>query len=25
MDRLPWSFSIIKFPWMAMPLHVSWH
>jgi hypothetical protein len=25
MDRLPWSFSIIKFPWMALPLHVSWH
>jgi hypothetical protein len=24
MDRLPWSFSIIKFPWMALPLHVSW-
>jgi hypothetical protein len=25
MDRLPWSFSIIKFAWMALPLHVSWH
>jgi hypothetical protein len=25
MERLPWSFSIIKFPWMALPLHVSWH
>lgn len=25
MDRLPWSFSIVKFTWMPLPLHVSWH
>ncbi|GGC76648.1 contractile injection system tape measure protein [Undibacterium terreum] len=24
LDRLPWSFSLIKFPWMAGPLHVTW-
>ncbi|MFZ4875523.1 contractile injection system tape measure protein, partial [Janthinobacterium sp. Mn2066] len=24
LDRLPWSFSMIRFPWMAYPLHVSW-
>lgn len=25
MDRLPWSFSIVRFGWMPTPLHVSWH
>lgn len=25
MDRLPWSFSIVRFAWMPAPLHVSWH
>jgi hypothetical protein len=24
LDRLPWSFAMIRFPWMAYPLHVSW-
>ncbi|MFP5390322.1 MAG: contractile injection system tape measure protein [Gammaproteobacteria bacterium] len=24
LDRLPWSFSIIKFAWMAQPVHVTW-
>lgn len=24
LDRLPWSFSLIKFPWMNEPLHVTW-
>ncbi|MBC3929771.1 contractile injection system tape measure protein [Undibacterium sp. CY21W] len=24
LDRLPWSFSMIKFPWMPEPLHVTW-
>jgi hypothetical protein len=24
LDRLPWSFSMIKFPWMEYPLHVTW-
>jgi len=24
LDRLPWSFSLIKFPWMSAPLHVTW-
>jgi len=24
LDRLPWSFAIIKFPWMVEALHVSW-
>jgi hypothetical protein len=24
MDRLPWSFSIVKFPWMPLALHVVW-
>ncbi|MBI1834205.1 MAG: hypothetical protein HYR92_00165 [Burkholderiales bacterium] len=24
LDRLPWSFAMIKFPWMPEPLHVSW-
>ena len=23
-DRLPWSFSVIKFPWMPEPLHTTW-
>lgn len=25
MDRLPWSFSIVRFGWMPTPLHVTWH
>lgn len=24
LDRLPWSFAMIKFPWMRAPLHVTW-
>ncbi|MBX9899812.1 MAG: hypothetical protein K2Y28_03425 [Burkholderiaceae bacterium] len=24
LDRLPWSFSVIKFPWMHQPIHVKW-
>jgi hypothetical protein len=24
LDRLPWSFSMIRFPWMEHPLHVTW-
>lgn len=24
LDRLPWSFSIIKYPWMERPVHVTW-
>jgi hypothetical protein len=24
LDRLPWSFALIKMPWMAEPLHVTW-
>jgi len=24
LDRLPWSFSLIKFPWMLRPIHVEW-
>lgn len=24
LDRLPWSFAMIKFPWMSDPLHVNW-
>lgn len=24
LDRLPWSFAMIKFPWMSDPLHVTW-
>jgi hypothetical protein len=24
LDRLPWSFSIIKHPWMKSPIHVAW-
>ncbi|AVR97111.1 contractile injection system tape measure protein [Pseudoduganella armeniaca] len=24
MDRLPWSFSIIRYPWMKQPIHVTW-
>lgn len=24
LDRLPWSFSVIKHPWMAMPVFVEW-
>jgi hypothetical protein len=23
LDRLPWSFAMIRFPWMAYPLHVT--
>ena len=23
-DRIPWNFSIIRFPWMDGPLHVDW-
>ena len=25
LDRLPWSFSMIKFPWMPLPVQVEWH
>lgn len=25
LHRLPWSFSIVKFPWMALPIHVDWY
>ncbi|OGS89107.1 MAG: hypothetical protein A2061_08770 [Gallionellales bacterium GWA2_59_43] len=24
LDRLPWSFALIKHPWMARPIHVEW-
>jgi hypothetical protein len=24
LDRLPWSYSIVKFGWMARPVHVEW-
>lgn len=24
LDRLPWSFAMIKYPWMRAPLHVTW-
>ncbi len=24
LDRLPWSFAIIKHPWMTRPVHVEW-
>lgn len=24
LDRLPWSFSIIKYAWMDKPVHVTW-
>lgn len=24
LDRLPWSYKMIKFSWMAAPLHVTW-
>ena len=24
LDRLPWSFSIVKLRWMEEPVHVSW-
>jgi hypothetical protein len=24
MDRLPWGFSIVKFAWMPLPVHVTW-
>jgi hypothetical protein len=24
LDRLPWSYSLIKLGWMARPLHVTW-
>ena len=24
LDRLPWSFSIIKHPWMERPVHINW-
>ena len=24
LDRLPWSFAMIKYPWMLAPLHVTW-
>jgi hypothetical protein len=24
LDRLPWSFSIIKYGWMEKPVHVTW-
>ena len=25
MQRSPFSFSIIKYPWMEKPIHVTWH
>jgi hypothetical protein len=24
LDQLPWSFTLIKLPWMTEPLHVTW-
>ena len=24
LDRIPWSFSVIKHPWMTVPLYVEW-
>ena len=24
LDTLPWTFSIIKLPWMELPIHVKW-
>ncbi len=24
LDRLPWSISVVKFAWMARPVHVQW-
>lgn len=24
LDRLPWGYKLIKFPWMAAPLNVTW-
>jgi hypothetical protein len=24
LDRLPWSYAIIRFRWMPLPLHVEW-
>ncbi|MCI4176515.1 contractile injection system tape measure protein, partial [Dickeya dianthicola] len=24
LDRLPWRYSTIKYPWMDRPLHVVW-
>ena len=24
LDRLPWAIGLLKLPWMAAPLHVSW-
>ena len=24
LDRLPWSFALIKLPWMPLPLYVTW-
>lgn len=24
LDSIPWSFSIIRFPWMAKPIRVNW-
>lgn len=24
LDQIPWSYSLIKFPWMEQPLHVQW-
>jgi hypothetical protein len=24
LDQLPWSFSIIRYPWMEKPVHVKW-
>lgn len=24
LDQLPWSISVVKLPWLAAPLHVSW-
>lgn len=25
LDHLPWSYGIIKLPWMTMPMYVKWH
>jgi hypothetical protein len=24
LDRLPWSISLVKLPWMTAPIHVDW-
>jgi hypothetical protein len=25
LEHLPWSYSVIKLPWMTRPLHVKWN